>query len=319
MKQFLIKFFLFLLPLVAIAYIADAFISKNLRKSNDFVKGEYNTWNDLYDKNVNADILIMGSSRAWVHFDTKMIGDSLHCKAYNLGIDGHNFWMQNYRRLLAMKQSVKPKVIIQSIDVFTLEKRVDLFYPEQFLPYMLGNDELEGVTKSFIGFTHADFHVPMYRYFGRGPAIVESLKMAFGADNPATRVNGYQGQEKGWNNDLEIAKETLGSYTVKLDPTTVQLFEDYLAECKKQNIQLIFVYCPEYIEGQNFIANRKEMMAVYAQWSKAYGIPFFDYSNDPISFDRRYFYNALHMNKAGAETFTAKFLKDFKALHLKYR
>ena len=318
MKKFLIKLALFLLPIVLLAYAADIFISYNLKKSNEFVKGEFNTWNDLYENNVNSKILIMGSSRAWVHLDATMIGDSLHTSAYNLGIDGHNFWIQNYRKVLAMRQNVKPKLIIQSIDVFTLEKRVDLFYSEQFLPYMLGNDELENVTKSFIGFEHNDFHIPMFRYYGKGKAVVEGLKMAFGAENPKTRIRGFQGQEKGWNNDLDIAKAKLGSYTVKLDPSTVKLFEEYLKECQKKNIKVVFVYCPEYIEGQNFIANRKQMMDVYTKWSKQYNIPFFDYSNDPISFEKKYFYNALHMNKPGAEYFTSKFIQDLKGLGYSY-
>ena len=227
--------------------------------------------------------------------------------------------MQNYRKVLAMKQQVKPKVIIQSIDVFTLEKRADLFYPDQFLPYMLGTEELEKVTESFIGYSHADFHIPMLRYYGKGKAVVESVKMAFGTNNPVTRFRGFQGQEKGWNNDLDIAKAKMGSYTVKHDPGTVKIFEAYLSECKRNNIQVVFVYCPEYIEGQSFIANRKEMMAVYANWSEKYGIPFFDYSNDPISFDKKYFYNALHMNKPGAEYFTYKFIQDLKKLGYNYQ
>jgi len=318
MKKFLIQFFLFLLPMVLLAYGADIFISTNLKKSNKFVKGEYTTWNDLYNNNVNSKVLIMGSSRAWVHIDAKMIGDSLHTSAYNLGIDGHNFWMQEYRRILAMRQSVKPKVIIQSIDVFTLEKRADLFYPEQFLPYMLGNHELEKVTESFIGFTHPDFEVPMLRYYGKGKAIIEGVRMALQGENPPTRIRGFEGHEESWNNDFENAKAQMGSYTVKLDPATVKIFENYLRECQRQNIKVIFVYSPEYIEGQNFIANRTAMMGVYKRWAQKYNIPFFDYSNDPISFEKKYFYNALHMNKPGAEYFTYKFIQDLKKLPISY-
>lgn len=316
MKKFLIQFFLFLIPIVLIAYSADVFISTYLKKSNGFVKGEFTVWNDLYDQKVNSKILIMGSSRAWVHLDAQMISDSLKTSAYNLGIDGHNFCMQNYRLLLAKRQEVQPKVIIQSIDVFTLEKRVDLYYPEQFLPYMLGNDELEQVTQSFIGYKHADFHVPLLRYYGKGKAMVEAMKMAFSGKNQPTRIKGFQGQEQGWNSDLDVAKSKMGSYTVKLDPTTVRIFEDYLKECQKKKIKVVFVYCPEYIEGQNFIANRTEMMAVYSKWSKAYDIPFFDYSNDPISYQKKYFYNSLHMNKSGATYFTSKFIQDLKGLDI---
>lgn len=318
MKKFLIKFALFLLPFVLLAYGADVFISSNLRKSNGFVKGEFTDWNDLYDKKVNSEILIMGSSRAWVHFDSQMMRDSLKTGVYNLGIDGHNFWMQYFRFQLAMRQPVKPKVIVQSIDVFTLAKRDDLFYSEQFLPYMLGNSEMKKVTDNFIGFEPYDYSIPMVRYFGKGSAIVEALKMAFGAKNEVTRIRGYQGQLKPWTNELEVAKAKMGSFTVKLEPAAIVMFEKYILECKANNIQIVFAYTPEFVEGQNFIANRKEMMDFYLKLSAKYDIPFIDYSNDTLSQQKQYFYNSLHMNKFGAEKFTEKFIHDFKKLKLNY-
>jgi len=318
MKRFLIKFALFLLPILLLAYAFDVFISSNLRKSNDFTKGEMTVWNDLYDKKVNSEILIMGSSRAWVHLDATMIGDSLHTHAYNLGMDGHNFWMQNYRFNLAMQQPVKPKVVIQSIDVFTLARRKDLFYSEQFLPYMYRNDSLQKITKQFIGFEPYDYSVPLVRYYGKGKAILEAFKMAFGGKNEPTRIRGYQGQLIPWTNELEEAKKKMDHFTVKMEPQTVALFEKYLRFCKAKGIQVVFVYSPEFIEGQDFIANRKEMMAVYQNFSKKYDIPFFDYSSDPISYKKEYFYNALHMNKFGAEKFTAEFIQDLRTLDLKY-
>jgi hypothetical protein len=318
MKKFLIKLALFLLPIVLLAYGFDVFISSNLRKSNNFTKGEMTVWNDLYDKKVNSEVLIMGSSRAWVHLDATMIGDSLHTHAYNLGMDGHNFWMQNYRFELAMQQAVKPKVVIQSIDVFTLAKRKDLFYSEQFLPYMYHNDSLQKVTSNFIGFEPYDYSVPLVRYYGKGKAVVEALKMFFGAKNEPSRIRGYQGQLIPWTNELEEAKKKMDHFTVKMEPQTVALFEKYLQFCKSKGIQVVFVYSPEFIEGQDFIANRKEMMAVYQNFSEKYDIPFFDYSTNPISYKKEYFYNALHMNKFGAEKFTSEFIHDLRGLHLKY-
>ncbi|SCY40775.1 hypothetical protein [Flavobacterium caeni] len=318
MKRFLIKFVLFLLPIGLLAYGLDVFISSNLRKSTGFTKGEMTVWSDLYDKKVNSEILVMGSSRAWVHLDAKMIGDSLHTSAYNLGMDGHNFWMQDFRFQLAMQQPVKPKVVIQSIDVFTLARRKDLFYSEQFLPYMLGNDSLQKVTQNFIGYENYDFHIPLIRYYGKGKAMLEAFKIALGGKNEPTRIRGYQGQLIPWTNELEEAKKRMNHFTVEMEPQTVALFERYIQFCKASGIQLVFVYSPEYIEGQQFIANRKQMIDVYRKFAQKYSIPFFDYSTDPISYDRNYFYNALHMNKFGAEKFTAEFIQDLRTLDLKY-
>lgn len=318
MKKFVLQFIFFFIPIVLFAYVADVFISTNLKKSNEFVKGEYSTWNALYDKKVNSKILILGSSRAWTHLDAKMIGDSLKTSAYNLGMDGYTFWFQNYRRKLALRENPNPKLIIQSIDVFTLYNRKDLFYPEQFLPYMLGNKELEKTSENYIGYTKYDYRIPLLRYFGKGKSIIEAFRMACNAKNPLTRIKGFQGQEKLWNNDLENAKSKMSSFSVKADSLSLSTFENYLIDCKKNNIKIVFVYSPEYIEGQNFIKNRKEMIQIYTNWSKKYNIPFFDYSNDSISYQKKYFYNAMHMNIFGAELFTTKFIKDLKSLNIKY-
>ena len=59
----------FVIPVIAVSYFADLVISKELKKSNSYTFGEYSIWNDIYDGKINADIVIYGSSRAWVHFD----------------------------------------------------------------------------------------------------------------------------------------------------------------------------------------------------------------------------------------------------------
>ena len=51
---------------------------------------------------------------------------------------------------------------------------------------------------------------------------------------------------------------------------------------------------------------------VYKKLSKKHAIPFWDYSSDSISFNKDYFYNANHLNKTGADLFTAKFAERFK-------
>lgn len=318
MKKFVFRFCVFVLPVFVLFGFADAFISENLKKSNGFVKGEYTTWNALYDKKLDSKIIVLGSSRAWLHFDAQLMTDSLRTPVYNIGMDGYNFWFQDYRLKLAMQSRIKPRLILHSVDVFTLAKRPDLFSPEQFLPYMLGNNQLKAVSRGFSGFCDLDYQIPMLRYFGKGKAIIESCKMVAHAKNDAFRIRGFHGNNESWNNDLALAEQTVGSMKVKIDAPTIKLFEAYLERCHKEKIPIVFVNAPEYIDGQDFISNRKEIFAMYRHYSVKYKIPFLDYSKDPISYNQKLFYNALHMNKTGAEIFTAKFVKDLKKLSLRY-
>ena len=73
-------------------------------------------------------------------------------------------------------------------------------------------------------------------------------------------------------------------------------------------LSIIFVNAPEYIEGQIFTKNRGEVLSLYTNYSHKYNIPFYDYSTDAISYQKKYFYNTNHLNKTGAELFTTKFM-----------
>lgn len=308
MIRFIKQIVYFSLPIILISYFVDNYISTNLKKSNSYAEKEYSTWNAIIDGKINSDIVIYGSSRAWRHIDPTMIGNMLDVSTYNLGIDGHNFWLQYLRHSLLLENNNKPKIIILSLDVFTLQKADDLYNSDQFLPYMLWNDKIKNATISYNGFKSIDYIIPLVRYFGRGNAVQTAMK----ANSKVERIKGYQGQEQQWNDDFDKAKKSMKNYAKALDPASIVLFEKFLRECKSQNIKILFVYSPEYIEGQKFVKNRAEIISLYKKWSQKYDVPFYNYSNDVISYQKRYFYNASHLNKIGAELFTKKLIDSLK-------
>ena len=86
-----------------------------------------------------------------------------------------------------------------------------------------------------------------------------------------------------------------------------------MEECKRKKIKIVFVYAPEYFERGKFIENREEIFTLFNMFSKKYSIPFYDFSNDTISMQRKYFYNASHLNKTGAELFTKKLIDSLRS------
>lgn len=312
MKKFTINIFIFIIPIILLAYPIDLYISAYLKKSNSYAEKEYSTWNAILDGKINSDIVIYGSSRAWVHINPTIITNRLHLSTYNLGIDGHTFCLQYLRHSLLLENNSKPKLIIHSLDIFTLGKGKDLYNSGQFLPYMLWNEEIINATIDYNGFEIIDYYIPLIRYYGRRDAIKTAFSMKKNVVNKVERVNGYQGQDRKWNTDFDKANNSIKKYEIKLDKTTVILFDKYLRECKFKNIKVIFVYTPEYIDGQKFVKNRNEIINLYKKFSKKYNIPFYDYSNDTISFQKKYFYNAQHLNKTGSQLFTEKLVDTLK-------
>jgi len=313
MKKFLIEVIMFAMPVVILALFTDKFLSTNLRKSKSVAEGEFTVWNDIVDGKINSDVVVYGSSRAWIHINPQTLMDSLHTTVYNLGIDGHNFWLEYLRHQLLLKYNHKPTLIIYSLDVFMLQKRKDLYNLEQFLPYMYGNKDMEDKILSYQGFNKYDCKIPLLRYTGQYSAIRTALNMYFNpSQDTAMRIRGYQSRNIGWNEDLSKALHTMKSYKVELDSSSMILFDKYISDCKQNNIQLIFVYSPEYIEGQHFVENRKDIMELYKHYSNKYGIPFYDFSADSMSYNKKYFYNASHLNKTGADLFSSRLASMIK-------
>jgi len=308
MKKNIKYLLLFITPIVLFSYSIDLFISKYLKKSNVTAIGEYSVWNDVFDGKINSDVVIYGSSRAWVHISPKILSNRLDFSIYNLGINGHNFCLQYLRHKELLKFNMKPKLIILSLDYLTLEKQKDLYNSDQFLPYMLWNNDIKEATISYNGFSFLDYQIPLVRYYGQLQSIYTANSIFINcAKNPLVRIKGYEGAKKTWNGDFDKAKLTMKNYEIKCDSVNVALFKKFLNECKSKDIKLIFVYTPEYIEGQRFIKNRTQLMGIYKKFSEQYKIPFYDYSNDSICYQKKYFYNAGHMNDKGAELFTKKF------------
>jgi hypothetical protein len=313
MKKFLLRLFLFFTILFAGSYALDFAMSATLKKSNSYAMGEFATWNDVLNGTLNAEVIINGSSRAWVQFDPTMIQDSLGHSCYNIGIDGHAFHLQYLRHLLMLKNHPKPKVIIQSVDVWSLQKRPELYNQEQFLPYMLWNTTMAQYISQYQGYSLADYMLPLVRYYGNKDAFEKTCEIWLGKEpNAIKRIKGYEPQYKTWNSDLEKAKKNMKFFEPKIDTLTLRLFNQYLEECKKENIEVILVHAPEYIEGQKFTRNRTETLSIFVELSRKHNISYLDFSADSISSNRDLFYNAMHLNNEGAQLFTKKLIQELK-------
>ncbi|MES3017972.1 MAG: hypothetical protein V4721_09345 [Bacteroidota bacterium] len=314
MKKFLTRLAVFLLPIFILIYPADLLISNFLAKSNNYGEGEVKVWEDIYTGNINSDLLIYGSSRAWVHINPQIIEDSLHMSSYNLGIDGHNFGLQYLRHKELIKNNKKPAYILLSLDIFSLQNNTGLYNFQQFLPFLLWNKNIYQYTSSYKGFTFYDYNVPMLRYLYNTSALLAALKSFTNVRNTSVRNKGYMGMEYTWNLDLDNAKAQFNAYEVKFDPALTRLLDQFIQECNASNIKLILLYTPEYIEGQAFVKNRAEMILKYKQLAEKYKLQFLDYSGDELSMQKDFFYNAQHLNKKGSEIFTNKLVKDLKLL-----
>lgn len=310
MKKILIKIFVFILPILLLAYPLDFLISTQLEKSNRF-SGEFSVWRDIYAGNINSKILIYGSSRAWVHINPYHIEQKLNTSCYNLGLDASSFYLQYLRHLEYIENNKHPNMIIMSLDIFSFIGKKNLYNYQQYMPY-IWKQNIRNYTKTYNVFDAYDYNMPLIRYLGEKKvfkALFNVLKK--NNDSKATvRQKGFMGVNKNWNDDLKKATEAQKIYRVNFDNELFELFKEFLNYCKKQNIEMIFVYSPEYIEGQKYVANRDSILNLFVNVATISDIPFLDYSNDSICYNKELFYNTLHLNKEGADIFSRKLSND---------
>ena len=306
------NFGVFALVFLLMCFMLDFFISGSLKKMPGLAKGEYGIWDDIYNGKINSDVVIYGSSRAWVHIDPQLISKAFGLSCYNLGMDGEKFPLQYFRHKELLRFNKRPKIIIQSLDIFSFVKDSGLYNYQQFLPYMLFNKQIFDATNSYKGFKPIDFLFPCARYIGKRDLLSFVFDERKAKPFETNRIKGYRANNLSWNNDLENAKKTMGHYKIIIDNSIVNKFGDYLQQCKAMKIKVILVYTPEYIEGQRFVVNRDEIMQLYHNISNKFHVPLYDYSTDSICYQRQYFYNSSHMNKTGSLLFTKLFIEDLK-------
>lgn len=285
--------------------IMDYLYSQAAIKSNKF---NIEAWYELMHGEADADIVVMGSSRAWVHIDPIIMDSIIDTSTYNLGIDGSPIDRQIRKYHVFRLHNRKPKMIIQNIDYASLGYRTG-YNREQFFPYLWDKT----IRKEFLSSEHLTLfekYVPMYRYY-RNFDFETFKDVITNTERKLTR--GYEGQELHWDG---TKFDEIKSITFSPNDTTMQMFDQYLSDANAEGIKVVFVYTPMYIGATKKLENIDEMYATYKKYADRYDIPILDYTYMNICYDTTYFYNAMHLNKTGAEIFSDSLAHDIKKLGL---
>lgn len=301
---------LFSISIFLLALGVDYLISDGLRNSG---LRKYTVWNDIYKSNLDEDIIVSGSSRAWAQYDTNILEESLRLNVYNIGIDGHPIDYQLIRYNTYIRFNRKPKYIIQNIDFATLSLSNDGYEREQFFPYLKDRRLIKEVGK-LKEISFFDRNIPLLRYYGYRDEIKNGLKSYFGKRDfiyEANLYKGYQGNEYSWDGSK---LSEIDSIVFKPNEEAVSLFCDFLIKSKNENIQVILVSAPLYKEVLGKIVNKEVMDSTFHHIATKFDLHILDYKEDEMCLDTAYFYNGTHLNKKGAELFTSKLALDLKKI-----
>lgn len=298
MKKFVKKCILFVLIWYIPALLVDVTLSKMLQPSGDLY-----SWKDIYANNVNADLLIFGSSRTHFGFNPKIIEDSLNIKVYNLGLINSRIQI-DYLRLLEHLRicTYKPKYVTLEIDYFTFENINSISRHWQLYPYLLYNKNIFQYTYEMDGFKIGYYYCPLARYLGNIKELIKNSQEG----SVSNYYNGYCPAYYYFNPQWTPNGDTT-KMTATIDQNKIYLLSKFITTCNNNDIKLNLVYAPEFYGVSDKVTNRDSIADMIKEIAKRNNIPYADLSHPAFDKDTAYFYNMRHVNWHGADKFTSEY------------
>lgn len=312
MRKFIIKSLGFGLLVLSFAITLDYMISMGLRRTDCY---KYQIFNDIFKGNSHYDMLIMGNSRGFSHFNPKIIDSICGVNSYNLGLGGYPFNAQIAAYHCYKAHNGTPKVIVQQVDFVTLSMMHDIRHQhdsERFFPTVY-DPTMRKELKS-LGYGFMELYCPTYRYFGYQKVIkdglLEFLKVKHNVERPAYK--GFSPERGKWDGTNVAAMDSIMG---TLDSEAIAIFENYLAECKKDGVYVLLVNSPVYAPTTKKVKNMDEVNKYFENVAQSFGYKYLNYTeiydlcNDTLNFCV-----SVHLNSNATDKFSTDFANDVLSL-----
>lgn len=280
-------------------------ISWSLKRVSD---GELGAFNQAMQGRVNADILIAGSSRAFRHYDPRIITRETGLSSFNLGRNASQIDVQLGVLKAYLQHNKKPRLLLQNLDIqsFVLTKPGDIFDPASYVPY-LDDSAIYSCLSQISPQLWKWKYLPLYAYATEDTLFTWTVGLrtlcGLGPQEPC--FEGFCPMQKSWTNEFDQFKRAHPQgIEVPIDAGAVAALKELIAVCEHEKIKLVLVYSPQYQEMIGLTRNRAEIFALFTSIAEQSKIPLLDYTHSPISQTREYFYNSQHLNARGAAIFS---------------
>lgn len=258
-----------------------------------------------YNFSSNADIYIMGSSRAVRGFQFSEING---LKAFNYGRAGSNpkYHYQLYVDFIKPNWKKKPKYIIYEIDWFSFDERslknnieIDFSYMPNhiFINYLIKNPN--EIDKSIVN---------RFYTFKANQKDFSHLKYLFSTNNK------YSSDSNKKQTD-NIVNAKLGDSGL-IDDVQLYYLLKLISAIKQDGIKLIFVQIPEFRPLKNSAQiNHNNSFITYI--ANLYNVDFINYNKslNYINYNKDYYVDFTHLNNNGLKEFS-KYLVNDLAHHI---
>lgn len=306
MKKGFLRFGISVFVVLSVVTVLDWSIGRVMDSMLMSISGQGDigkTYYSMYD--VDAQIVIVGSSRATHHYVTQMIEDSLGLSAYNVARDGC-FFSYNCCVINSILDRYTPSMIVWENGTDYLCSGINDPL-ESLYPYYRRNvwvtdaiDEdaprMELIRlNSYIYRYNSTIHRILIRYWGRHSF----------ADNT---IKGYV-PLKPLEQKMSLEQMDQQLTPSKLSDTKIERFRAVLDRARRKGTKVVVVDSPMYkkYDSENMSSIKMRQLC------KQYDAQFLDNSQLPYFFEHPELFNdATHLNNEGAKVYTQIFIGQLK-------
>lgn len=298
MRKFLCRLVLFVLLLVGVDWLVGIGGRRLMRSA---IAGDTKR-NEYIANEMDAEVVLFGSSRCIHHYDSRLLADSLGMTVYNCGNNGMGIILF-YARYRMLTERYVPKLVVYDVLTgFDLQQSDNLGYLTWLKPYY----DHPGVDSIFWKIAPVErwkMCSNMYRYNGKvmqmiGDNLVQ-LREEMDGFRPLDGVMAYD----------PVLQDRYEPY----EPDSIKLYymERLIRECRERGTKLVFAFSPFY--GGS--VHTRETYAPLFRLAEQYGVPVLNhYSDSDIVHDRRYFADTYHMNREGASRYSQRLGGELKQI-----
>ncbi len=260
---------------------------------------------ELLLKSTNYDLLFIGSSRTHLTVNPRIIDSVCGVNSYNAGIEGGNLFEFNMMLQAYLENHPAPKWMVLTLDLHSFVSDYNFFEHIQYFSFTKnkvihqylnrnGHPTLQLKLFPFLELTEYDDNTKGY-----------FIKGLLGQSRIPAGDFQYKGYLSNTQQQIVAAGSPVKLQKIEMSESRKKFLADILTTCKKNNINLVFTYAPEYKQLlQAAYTNRSEVFEYINTVAAESNIPFFRDDSLSICNDPTLFVNAGHLNRKGADLYS---------------
>ncbi len=272
--------------------------------------GYYGKLNTAFFQKNSYDVIFLGSSRAEMHYNTRLFDSLTGSNSFNLSVAGASPQAAFAILKAYLFNSKAPKFLIYEVDYHYLHFTNDHIKDfNNYFPF-LSNSVLRSEFNKIDGRMNQFYYNP---YF--------SLPFT-GSKNLSTGLHGWLNipnqkdslYYKGYFKESlrpALKFQKVEPYEAVFNMSNRNYMDSIAGLCKQNNIHLCFVSSPIFAGGKVNLTNKKQITDKVKNIATINGISYIDLSSLSFCNDRSLFIDHFHLNYLGANKFTEHFCSVF--------